>query len=73
MTHSETPLDLDTVQQLTRVLGKTLRALGDAGKTEEACELATSAWVLLYKKMPSEAEYFNGVLHYLTAERTGRK
>src|SRR5690625_1102572 len=67
---SESIPDLEMVRRLTRVLGSTLRELGDAGGTEKACELATPGWVLLYKKMPSEAEYLNGILHYLTADKT---
>lgn len=51
---------------LNRLFDKALRALGDAGKTDEACELAASGWSLVRHVSPREGERLNGTLHYLT-------
>ena len=59
----------ETVRELSRLLARTLRHLGDVGDRERACELAAEAWALLREAEPREAERMNGVLHYLTSAR----
>ena len=68
ITPSEPPV-LDPEQallQLTRHFDDALRALGDAGQQERACELAAAGWKLLRNGWPKEGERLNGTLHYLT-------
>lgn len=52
--------------RLSRLFDRTLRALGDAGQTYAACELAAEGWKLLRHGWPREGERLNGTLHYLT-------
>lgn len=52
--------------QLSRLFDSSLRALGDAGHTDAACELAAAGWKLLRNGWPREGERLNGTLHYLT-------
>lgn len=65
MTHTGEDQHGEMIRRLVHLLGSVLRELGDAGKPERASEMAARGWVLLYKKMPLEAEYLNGVMHYL--------
>lgn len=52
--------------RLSKLFDRTLRALGDAGQAEAACELAAEGWKLLRHGWPQEGERLNGTLHYLT-------
>jgi|SRR5690625_935243 len=56
----------EALRELSRLLDRSLRALGDAGRKDEACDLAARAWTLLRHAWPKEGERFNGTLHYLT-------
>lgn len=56
----------EAVARLAKLLDASLRALGDAGKEDAACELAAQAWTLMRRSWPREGERFNGALHYLT-------
>ena len=47
------------------VLLKALRALGKAGRPDEASRLAASAWSVLRHEHPREAERVNGLMHWL--------
>ncbi len=51
---------------LSKLFDESLRKLGDAGKADDACDLAARAWTLLRHTWPKEGERFNGTLHYLT-------
>ena len=51
---------------LNRLFDQALRALGDAGRTDAACELAAQGWSLVRHASPREGERLNGTLHYLT-------
>src|SRR5699024_12302628 len=53
------------VNDLTTVLVKTLRALGQAGQPDQALPLAASAWSRLRVEHPEQAERVNGTMHYL--------
>jgi len=53
------------VHDLTTVLVKTLRALGQAGQPDQALPLAASAWSRLRAEHPEQAERVNGTMHYL--------
>lgn len=61
-----------TVDQLSKLMVQTLRALGNAGEKDRACQLAAQAWALLQDEHEQAAERMNGVLHYLTATRHKR-
>jgi uncharacterized protein (DUF2249 family) len=61
----------ELVSDLTRVLDRALRELGDAGRTERASELAAEGWVLLRAGAPRAAERLNGTLHYLSRSPAG--
>lgn len=50
---------------LIALLIKALRALGDAGSTEQASRLAADAWCVLRRQKHPSAERFTGLLHYL--------
>ncbi|HKI57804.1 MAG TPA: DUF2249 domain-containing protein [Trueperaceae bacterium] len=52
-----------------RLLDRALRSLGDAGRKEEACEIAAEGWAQLRQDSPRLAERLNGTLHYLTRDR----
>jgi uncharacterized protein (DUF2249 family) len=56
---------------LNELFDRTLRALGDAGRPDAACELAAEGWKLLRNGWPREGERLNRALHYLT--RTPKK
>lgn len=58
---------------LVRVLDAALRALGDAGHEEEACELAAQGWALLREEHPELGQRLNGTLHYLTRDRFAQR
>src|SRR5690606_22887611 len=68
ITPSEPPvLDPEVaLAQLSRLFDRTLRALGDAGQTEAACELAAQGWKLLRNGWPREGVRLDGTMHYLT-------
>ncbi|HLU83188.1 MAG TPA: DUF2249 domain-containing protein [Trueperaceae bacterium] len=68
ITPSDPPLlDADSaLPQLSKLFDRTLRALGDAGQSDRACELAAEGWKLLRNGWPKEGERLNGTLHYLT-------
>ncbi|WP_040653315.1 hypothetical protein [Ruania albidiflava] len=53
------------VGDLTTVLVKTLRALGQAGQPDQALPLAATAWSRLRAAHPEQAERINGTMHYL--------
>src|SRR5699024_397258 len=72
------PADPALVSDLTTVLVKTLRALGQAGQPDQALPLAASAWSRLRAEHPEQAERVNGTMHYLarrpdSAPVTGRR
>ena len=73
ITPSEPPLvdPAAALPRLSRLFDAALRALGDAGQTDRACELAAEGWKLLRNGWPQEGERLNGTLHYLT--RTPKK
>lgn len=55
-----------TITELTGLLVKTVRALGGAGKPEEASRLSAKAWwVLQQQGFDRQAERINGTMHYL--------
>ncbi|MEO7131242.1 MAG: hypothetical protein ABIZ07_07695 [Dermatophilaceae bacterium] len=56
----------EIVVDLTDVLVKTLRALGQAGHPDEANRLAARAWWILRDAHPREAERINGAMHFLS-------
>ncbi len=56
----------EALTKLNRLFDRSLRALGDAGQTDSACELAAQGWKLLRNAWPREGERLNGTLHYLT-------
>src|SRR5690606_9289672 len=56
----------EALHQLNRLFDRALRALGDAGQADAACELAAQGWKLLRNAWPNEGERLNGTLHYLT-------
>ena len=56
----------DALHGVARLLGRSLRSLGEAGRSDEACRLAADAWVLLREVAPVEAARFAGLLHGLT-------
>lgn len=58
----------EALAQLSKLFDRSLRALGDAGQTEAACELAAQGWKLLRNGWPKEGERLNGALHYLTRQ-----
>lgn len=60
------PTPSEAVAELNKLFDKALRALGDAGKQDDACELAAKGWTLLRQEWPKEGERLNGTLHYLT-------
>ncbi len=55
----------DATKELTRVLARALRALGENGQPVHASRLAGAAWAALHHERPSDAERFTGLLHYL--------
>ena len=55
----------EPVTALTRVLARTLRALGSAGRPVAASRLAAEGWSALRHAHPRDAERLTGVLHYL--------
>lgn len=57
--------DSGTVDAVTDVLVKSLRALGDAGRPDHASRLAARAWWVLRGPWPRQAERVNGTMHYL--------
>lgn len=62
----------DPLAALNRIFVCALIALGDAGQTEEACQLAAAGWSALRRTRPREAERLNGVLHSLTRAKHPR-
>lgn len=59
-----------TIEELTRVLARALRQLGDAGAPEAASRLAAQAWVTVRNSHRPQAERLAGVLHYLARLHT---
>lgn len=55
----------DVTADLTGVLVRSLRALGDAGRPVQASRLAARAWWVLREDWPRHAEHVNGAMHYL--------
>jgi len=51
---------------IDRLFVRALKALGDEGQTDLACRIAAEAWSVTRDVFPTEAEKFNGALHYLT-------
>ncbi len=60
-----------TVSDLTRVLSRALRTLGERGGAEGASRLAAQAWVSVRSTDPAAAERLVGVLHYLARLQPG--
>lgn len=56
----------EAVARLNKLFDTALKALGDAGQKDAACELAAQGWTLLRHSWPREGERLNGTLHYLT-------
>lgn len=63
-----------TERDLVTLFTKALRALGEAGRPEEASRLAGQAWWALKDADPRAAERVNGTMHYLArlTERDAR-
>jgi uncharacterized protein (DUF2249 family) len=59
-----------TIAELTRVLARALRELGDNGAPESASRLAAQAWVTVRHSHRTQAERLAGVLHYLARLHT---
>lgn len=55
----------DPTRELTRVLVRALRALGEAGQPVRASTLAAAGWAALRHERPVDAERLTGLLHYL--------
>lgn len=55
----------DVVAATTDALVRALRALGKAGRPEEANRIGGKAWWALKETHPREAERINGVMHFL--------
>lgn len=55
----------DPVADLTDVLVRSLRSLGQAGDPDAASRLAAKAWWALRDQHPREAERINGAMHFL--------
>lgn len=70
ITPSEPPvLDAETaLLHLNKLFDRSLKLLGDAGQTDEACRLAADGWKLLRHAWPNEGGRLNGTLHYLTRQ-----
>jgi uncharacterized protein (DUF2249 family) len=60
-----------TVSDLTRVLSRALRTLGERGDAEGASRLAAQAWVSVRSTDLAAAERLAGVLHYLARLHPG--
>ncbi len=58
---AEAPL----LREVVRLLGRCLRSLGDAGRSEDAGRFAGEAWALLRESSPDEAARLSGVMHAL--------
>jgi uncharacterized protein (DUF2249 family) len=58
-------IDQERFAELTRLLSRALRALGDAGRPADASRLAAAGWSALRDSWPVEAERLTGLLHYL--------
>lgn len=56
----------EALTELSKLLDRALRALGDAGQKDPACDFAARAWTLLRHAWPKEGQRFDGTLHYLT-------
>ncbi|GAB3566178.1 hypothetical protein [Spelaeicoccus albus] len=54
-----------TSDALTKVLVRALRALGEAGRADQASRLAAGAWSAMRHSDPAIAEKINGTMHYL--------
>jgi uncharacterized protein (DUF2249 family) len=59
----------EPLPQLNRLFVRALKALGDAGQRELACQLAAEGWSQIRLRHAEEAEKLNGALHYLTRPR----
>jgi uncharacterized protein (DUF2249 family) len=55
---------------MARLLGRSLRALGEAGRSDEANRLAAEAWALLRDSAPTEADRLSGLMHGLARGST---
>lgn len=55
-----------TVERLSRLLDRAVRALGEAGERDSACRLAAEGWWLVREPAPRAARRLNATLHYLT-------
>ncbi len=58
------------VSGIVRLFGRSLRALGEAGRSEEANRLAAEAWALLRDTAPTEAARLSGLMHGLARGST---
>lgn len=58
----------EALLEVSRLLDRAVRALGDAGNADAACDLAARAWTLLRHEWPREGQRFDGALHYLTRQ-----
>ncbi|MEU5990055.1 DUF2249 domain-containing protein [Spirillospora sp. NPDC047418] len=63
----------EPVAALTRLLSRAVRALGQAGRPDQASRLAADAWSALRHEHPAEAERINGVMHYLARLPEGER
>jgi uncharacterized protein (DUF2249 family) len=57
--------DDETTEALTSVLIDALRALGAAGRPEQANRLAGHAWTALRRERPQQAQRVNALMHKL--------
>jgi uncharacterized protein (DUF2249 family) len=65
VTRQDARWGVDDVAELTRLLGRAVRELGQAGYPAEASRLAAGGWSLLHVDRPALAQRLTGVLHYL--------
>ena len=53
------------VSGMARLLGRSLRSLGEAGRQDEASHIAADAWAMLREIAPAEAARLSGLMHGL--------
>lgn len=59
------PADADVLDELTRVLARACRRLGEAGHPNEAGRLAADGWLVLRVPHPGLAQRLDGTMHHL--------
>ena len=59
------------LQELTRLIERAARELGDAGHSESASTITASAWAAIREQLPKEATRLTGIVHRLTNSKSG--